>query len=60
MSEVAAELGASPSQVAIAWTLARSRAVHPIVGARDAEQLADNLGAVDVDLLRGHWSAWTP
>nr|WP_231972531.1 aldo/keto reductase [Nocardiopsis alborubida] len=60
VSEVAAELGASPSQVAIAWTLARSRAVHPIVGARDAEQLADNLGAVDVDLLRGHWSAWTP
>lgn len=48
--EVAEELGASPSQVAIAWTLARSRAVHPIVGARDAEQLADNLGAVDVDL----------
>ncbi|WP_435108897.1 aldo/keto reductase [Nocardiopsis synnemataformans] len=50
VSEVAAELGASPSQVAIAWTLARSRAVHPIVGARDAGQLADNLGAVDVDL----------
>ncbi|WDZ93674.1 aldo/keto reductase [Nocardiopsis sp. HUAS JQ3] len=48
--EVAEELGASPSQVAIAWTLARSRAVHPIVGARDAEQLADDLGAVDVHL----------
>ncbi|MGW1992558.1 aldo/keto reductase [Embleya sp. NPDC001921] len=48
--EVADELGASASQVAIAWTRAHSRAVHPIIGARSAEQLRDNLGAVDVRL----------
>jgi aryl-alcohol dehydrogenase-like predicted oxidoreductase len=36
--------------VAIAWTRARSRAVHPILGARTAEQLKDNLGARDVTL----------
>ncbi|HET9556620.1 MAG TPA: aldo/keto reductase [Actinomycetota bacterium] len=48
--EVADQLGATPSQVAIAWTRARSRAVHPIIGARSAEQLADNLGALDLDL----------
>jgi aryl-alcohol dehydrogenase-like predicted oxidoreductase len=50
VQQVAGELGASPAQVAIAWTRARSRAVHPIVGARSVGQLADNLGAVGVDL----------
>ncbi|WP_433469895.1 aldo/keto reductase [Spirillospora sp. CA-128828] len=48
--EVAQELGVTPSQVAIAWTRARSQAVHPIIGARTVEQLQDNLGALDVAL----------
>ncbi|MGJ6967118.1 aldo/keto reductase [Streptosporangium sp. G11] len=48
--EVAGELGVTPAQAAIAWTRARSPAVHPIIGARDVEQLADNLGAIDVVL----------
>lgn len=48
--EVAREVGASPSRVAIAWTRAHSRTVHPIVGASTADQLRDNLGAVHVDL----------
>lgn len=48
--EVADEAGATAAQVAIAWTMARHRGVHPIVGARRADQLADNLGAVDVQL----------
>ncbi|MEU0238250.1 aldo/keto reductase [Nocardiopsis sp. NPDC006198] len=48
--EVAGEVGASPAQVAIAWTLARSHTVHPIIGAGTADQLRDNLGAVRVDL----------
>jgi aryl-alcohol dehydrogenase-like predicted oxidoreductase len=47
---VAGELGATPSQVAIAWIMARSRAVHPILGASNLEQLTDNLGAADVTL----------
>jgi aryl-alcohol dehydrogenase-like predicted oxidoreductase len=50
VQSVADEVGASPAQVAIAWTMARSAAVHPIIGARRADQLADNLGAVDVEL----------
>ncbi|MFC4060001.1 aldo/keto reductase [Planomonospora corallina] len=50
--EVAGELGATAAQVAIAWTRARSAAVHPIVGARDAVQLEENLGAADL-LLPG-------
>ena len=42
---------ATPSQVAIAWVLARrGPQVIPIVGVRTAEQLADNLGARKVAL----------
>lgn len=48
--DVADEIGASPSQVAIAWTASRHPGVHPIVGARRLDQLADNLGAVTVTL----------
>ncbi|MEU1528797.1 aldo/keto reductase [Streptomyces fagopyri] len=44
------ELGASAAQVAIAWTMARSPAVHPIVGARHVTQLIDNLGAAELTL----------
>ncbi|WP_037370456.1 aldo/keto reductase [Amycolatopsis orientalis] len=50
VQQVADELGATASQVAIAWTRSRSRAVHPIIGARTVDQLKDNLGAVDVAL----------
>jgi aryl-alcohol dehydrogenase-like predicted oxidoreductase len=50
VQEVADEIGASPSQVAIAWTRQRSPAIHPIVGARRVEQLLDNLGAAGLDL----------
>ncbi|MGI5284913.1 aldo/keto reductase [Nonomuraea polychroma] len=50
VQEVADDLGATPAQVAIAWTRARSQAVHPIVGARTAEQLRDTLGALDLVL----------
>lgn len=50
VQEVADEVGATSSQVAIAWTRARSRAVHPILGARTAEQLKDTLSALDLTL----------
>jgi aryl-alcohol dehydrogenase-like predicted oxidoreductase len=50
VQDVAAELGATASQVALAWTMTRSRAVHPIVGVRHLDQLHDNLGALDVAL----------
>ncbi|WAZ25050.1 aldo/keto reductase [Streptomyces cinnabarinus] len=50
VGSVADELGVSPAQVALAWTMTRSAAVHPIVGARRAGQLADNLGAAGLTL----------
>jgi aryl-alcohol dehydrogenase-like predicted oxidoreductase len=42
--------GVSAAQVAIAWLLTRPGIVSVIVGARTDEQLADNLGAVDLQL----------
>lgn len=47
---VAAELGATPAQVAIAWTRDRSPVVHPLVGVSSAEQLTEDLGALDLVL----------
>ena len=48
--EVAKEIGASPSQVALTWVRRRSPNMIPIIGARKLSQLQDNLGAVDVEL----------
>ena len=50
VQQVADDLGATPSQVALAWTRTRSAAVHPIVGARSLDQLLDNLGFLDLVL----------
>jgi aryl-alcohol dehydrogenase-like predicted oxidoreductase len=50
VQQVADELGATPSQVAIAWTMTKSPAVIPLLGARRLAQLADNLGALEVSL----------
>ncbi|MEU1293299.1 aldo/keto reductase [Streptomyces sp. NPDC005840] len=50
VKEVAAELGRTPAQVALAWTLRQPGVTAPIVGARTLEQLEGNLGALEVDL----------
>ncbi|OPG11413.1 aldo/keto reductase [Microbispora sp. GKU 823] len=50
VQEAADEIGATPAQVAIAWTMSRSPAVHPIVGARSAGQLRGNLAAAGLTL----------
>jgi aryl-alcohol dehydrogenase-like predicted oxidoreductase len=47
---VAAELGATPSQVAVRWTMQRGQLVIPIVGARRESQIADSLGAAALQL----------
>jgi aryl-alcohol dehydrogenase-like predicted oxidoreductase len=45
---IAGEVGATPSQVALAWV--RSRGVIPLVGATKVDQLVDNLGSLQVRL----------
>ena len=46
----AAELGRTPSQVALSWLFGDSRVTAAIVGARRAEQIEENLVAGDYDL----------
>ena len=48
--DIAGELGASPGQVAIAW--AGTHGAVPIIGPRSPAQLADNLGALPLELFR--------
>jgi aryl-alcohol dehydrogenase-like predicted oxidoreductase len=50
VKEVAAELGRTPAQVGLAWTLRKPGVTAPIVGARTVEQLRENLGTLEVDL----------
>jgi aryl-alcohol dehydrogenase-like predicted oxidoreductase len=50
LGRVAAELGATTSQVAIAWVAAQGQDIVPLVGARRRDRLAESLGAVDVTL----------
>ncbi|GAA2207044.1 aldo/keto reductase [Nonomuraea monospora] len=50
VKRVAGEVGATPSQVALAWALLEPGVTAPIVGARTLAQLQDNLGALDVRL----------
>ncbi len=48
--QVAAERGASMSQVALAWVADRPAVTSVILGARTLEQLDDNLGAAELHL----------
>ena len=51
---VASEVGATPAQVAQAWVLSHSEVSVSISGADTAEQMADNLGALDLELGTEH------
>jgi aryl-alcohol dehydrogenase-like predicted oxidoreductase len=54
---VAEEIGCTPGQAALAWVAGQPQAtVIPIVGARTADQLADNLQCVEVTLTPGQRS----
>lgn len=48
--DIAAEVGATPSQVALSWIMNRPGVTSPIFGARTLDQLHDNLAAADLDL----------
>ncbi|WP_336036632.1 aldo/keto reductase [Halobacterium yunchengense] len=52
---VAAEVGASPAQVSLAWLCHHDDVVAPISGARTPEQLRENLAAADVSLTDGQF-----
>ena len=48
-ARVAAELGRTPAQVGLAWTLRNPAVTAPVIGARTPAQLESNLGALEVD-----------
>jgi len=50
VAAVAADLGLTPAQVALAWVLRTRQVSSAIVGATRVEQLRENLKAADVDL----------
>jgi aryl-alcohol dehydrogenase-like predicted oxidoreductase len=50
LQQLAQELSATPSQVAIAWVLAKGKSIVPVIGARTRTQLTESLGALTLQL----------
>ena len=50
MAEIAARLGATPSQVALAWLLQRVSVMLPIPGTSSMAHLEENVAAATVQL----------
>lgn len=50
LKAIADETGATPNQVVIAWMLQSDPPVLPLIAASTAEQMADNIGALEVTL----------
>jgi aryl-alcohol dehydrogenase-like predicted oxidoreductase len=50
VEQIAASKGVTPAQVSLAWLLAQPGVTAPILGARNARQLQDNLKAAEVEL----------
>ena len=48
--QIAAELGKTPSQVALSWLLGDRRVTAAIIGARRVDQVSENLVSGDFDL----------
>ena len=53
IKEVAADKGATPAQIALAWVLAQRPWIVPIPGTRKLERLKENLGAANIGLSAG-------
>jgi aryl-alcohol dehydrogenase-like predicted oxidoreductase len=54
---IAADIGAAPAQVAIAWVAAQGNDIVPLVGARRRDRLTEALGALEVKLTEKHLAA---
>jgi aryl-alcohol dehydrogenase-like predicted oxidoreductase len=50
LERIAAQKGATPAQIALAWLLAQKPWIVPIPGSRKLERLEENIGAVAVEL----------
>ena len=50
LREIAAGKGITPVKLAVAWVLAKSNSIIPVIGARTRKQLEESLAAVNVKL----------
>jgi pyridoxine 4-dehydrogenase len=57
LDDMAAETGATPSQLALAWLLRRSPVMLPIPGTSSVAHLEDNLAAASVELTDAQFEA---
>lgn len=55
--DIAATVGASPAQVALAWVRQQGANIIPILGVRKVAHLDDNLGCLNVTLSADHIAA---
>src|SRR5512136_1238506 len=53
LERIAAQKGATPAQIALAWLLAQKPWIVPIPGSRKLERLEENIGAVNIELAPG-------
>jgi aryl-alcohol dehydrogenase-like predicted oxidoreductase len=54
VNEIAAQIGASPAAVALAWVQGQPGITSTLIGARRMDQLEDNLSALDLTLSPEH------
>ena len=59
LGKIAADLGATPAQVSLAWLLRKSPVIIPIPGTSSKEHLEENCGAADVTLSDEQFRALT-
>jgi pyridoxine 4-dehydrogenase len=57
LAEIAADTGAEPSQLALAWLLKRSPVMLPIPGTSSVAHLEQNLGAAELELTDEQFEA---
>jgi aryl-alcohol dehydrogenase-like predicted oxidoreductase len=57
LAEIAADTGAEPSQLALAWLLRRSSVMLPIPGTSSVAHLEQNLGAAELELTDEQFEA---
>jgi pyridoxine 4-dehydrogenase len=57
LARIAADTGAEPSQLALAWLLRRSPVMLPIPGTSSVAHLEQNLGAADLELTDEQFAA---
>jgi aryl-alcohol dehydrogenase-like predicted oxidoreductase len=50
LNALATARGVTPTQLAIAWVLARGENIVPVIGARRRPQLEESLGALSIEL----------